>query len=180
MAIYTVGQIGPNICGAYDSAATYNPQDVVFHNGSSYIAVNNGVRDSEPSPDSADWQLLAQGSDDAAVPELLERLYGSISNPSYGNGELRWRKIGNHIYISGSITAKYTGSGKVLASLGTAAAPLYGNVYSLRPCSGGRIARLFVSTTGDLTLEWIKNISDASNYTSAAIWIDCNFDYWID
>jgi hypothetical protein len=46
-------------------------------------------------------------------------------------------------------------------------------------CGGSRVARIYVNTTGIFRLEWVRNLSNGDEYTTA-VWVDCNFDYWID
>ena len=65
------------------------------------------------------------------------------------------------------------------------AATLRESVYAMNACSGSRIARIAVSgtseaTAGQLVLHWVKNLTDGSSYTSAAIWIQCSMMYWVD
>ena len=55
--------------------------------------------------------------------------------------------------------------------------PTDGNVTSWCPAVA-RIARLYVNTSGTLTLEWVRNISDGNEYTTV-VWVDCNMDFWI-
>ncbi len=50
-----------NVRGAYDNTATYNTLDVVTLNGTSYVAVNDGVSGS--TPPSTDWMILAEKGD---------------------------------------------------------------------------------------------------------------------
>ena len=33
---------------------------------------------------------------------------------------------------------------------------------------------------GKLCLSWVKNLSDGSSYTAAAIWVQCSIEYWVD
>lgn len=109
---------------------------------------------------------------------------GIVSPGSYGGGKLKIGYVGKHVYITGSFNAAM---GASIASIPSFLTPPYRtngtgeNFYSLRPCSGGRIARVYVSpgtSNGLLVLEWVKDISDGSNYNSA-VWVDCNFDYWL-
>ena len=178
MSTYTVGQVGLIICGAYDNDATYNKLDVVSYKGSSFVAIADTT--GNPPTDTTRWKQLAQGYDDAPDATECTLDNGSAPDSNFGNGNLRYRVIGKHVYISGGVNARYTGSTLNLATLPENARPKDGTVFSLRPCSGSRIARINVTSAGVLGLSWIKNISDASNYTTDAIWIDCNFDYWID
>ena len=94
----------------------------------------------------------------------------------YGGGALRVGRVGSHVYIKGSVLAK---SGAVLTTLPSGYRPTDGNRYKLVPCGGARIARIYVNTSGTLTLEWVRNMNGGGEY-STAVWVDCNFDYWID
>lgn len=107
---------------------------------------------------------------------------------TYGGGVLRCRKIENKCIITGSVEVKPSSSTLALADLPEGFVPAY-NVFSLNACSGGRIARIAaysneeantVDTRGKLVLTWVKDISDGDNYTSAAIWIQCSIEYWVD
>lgn len=109
---------------------------------------------------------------------------GVVSPGSYGGGKLKIGYVGKHVYITGSFNAAM---GASIARIPSILTPPYRtngtgeNFYSLRPCSGGRIARVYVSPgtpNGLLVLEWVKDIFDGSNYNSA-VWVDCNFDYWL-
>ena len=86
--------------------------------------------------------------------------------------------------VDGSINVK-PGSGYVaIANLPSGYTPV-SSVHSLNACSGSRIARIGVSgptetPPGQLVLHWVKNLSDGSNYTSAAIWIQCSIMYWVE
>lgn len=106
----------------------------------------------------------------------------------YGGGVLRCRKIEDKCIITGSVEVKPSSSTLALADLPEGFVPAY-NVFSLNACSGGRIARIAAysneeantaDTRGKLVLTWVKDISDGDNYTSAAIWIQCSIEYWVD
>ena len=178
MSTYNLGQIGLNFRDAYSASTAYSKLDVVTYNGSSYVAI--AASTGKVPTNTSYWKKLAQGYEDASAAMIPTLDYGTTSDTNLGNGQLRWRQVGNHVYISGGITAKYTGTQKTLMTIDADAAPRYATVHLLRACSGNRVARIYVTTAGEVGLLWIKNISDASDYTSAAIWIDCNFDYWID
>lgn len=108
---------------------------------------------------------------------------GTASPGTWGGGRLRVGKVGNHVYISGSFNAT---SGDIVGIIPEGYRPpsrpntTGNNYYSIRPCGGARIARVYVKPDGELTLEWVRNLSDGSTYTSNAVWVDCNFDYWLD
>ena len=93
----------------------------------------------------------------------------------YGGGALKCGKVGKHVYITGSIQGK---SGATITTLPEGFRPTDGNKYFLKACSGARIARIMVNTAGVMSVEWLRLIKDATEYTTA-IWIDCNIDFWI-
>lgn len=94
----------------------------------------------------------------------------------FGNGRLGVGRVGDHVYIRGGVEAR---AGDVIGMLPEDCVPMFGNVYSLRPCSGGRIARVYAGAEdGLLHLEWVRALSDGSAYT-AKLWVDCNMDYWV-
>ena len=77
---------------------------------------------------------------------------------------MSYRKTGEQIHIVGGVAvANYTGS-TVVASLPAAYRPETTH-YWLSPLTGFRIARCIIGSGGDLVIEWIKNISDGSDYT---------------
>jgi 7-cyano-7-deazaguanine synthase in queuosine biosynthesis len=61
------GPVGPsgdlNWMGVYNASTTYNINDTVESNGSSYVCINNGTTDQPPS---ANWELVAQKGVDGA------------------------------------------------------------------------------------------------------------------
>ena len=178
MSSYTIGQIGLNFRGDYIPGTTYSKLDVVTYNGSSYVAI---AASTNVTPDtSTHWKLLAHGYEDdpKATPFSLD--YGTTSDTNGGNGQLRWRKLGGHVYLSGGVTAQYNGSVTTICTLPSNVTPANHTVMALRACGGARVARIQVTTAGEVRLDYIRALSDGSTYTSAAIWIDLNFDYWID
>lgn len=108
-------------------------------------------------------------------------LSSGIASPNssyFGGGRLKVGKIGDHVYIQGSVNATPDSSDVILGTIPTGFRPSH-NYYALRPCSGARIARLFVKPSGELILEWVRKLSDGDRFTTEAIWVDCNFDYWM-
>ena len=102
----------------------------------------------------------------------------------YGGGALRCRAMEKLRVVDGSLLVKPGSDKVVLATLPEGYTPTK-NVFSLNACSGGRVARVAVggardTNAGKLCLEWVKNLSDGANYTSAAIWVQCSIDYWVD
>ena len=103
-------------------------------------------------------------------------LASGIASPgTWGGGRLRVGKIGTHVYVNGSVNAA---SGALLGTIPAGYRPASYNFYSLRPCGGARVARIFVNPSGELHLEWVRNLTDGKEYTTA-VWVDCNFDYFM-
>jgi len=73
-----VGAAGLNFVGTWSSGTAYNPNDVVFYNGSSYVAANAvGPTATPPDVDTANWDFLAlQGLDGPQGPQGPQGLTG--------------------------------------------------------------------------------------------------------
>ena len=95
---------------------------------------------------------------------------------NYGGGALQVTKMGSHVIIRGGVLAK---SGATLANIPSGYYPTDGNRYKLVPCGGSRVARLYVNVSGVFKLEWVRNLSDGAEYTTA-LWVDSNKDDWLD
>lgn len=106
-----------------------------------------------------------------------------ISGGTYGD-MLKMRKIENKCIIKGSVMIKPESASIAIAELPIGCKPIK-TTFRLAACQGARIARIAVhgddgSLPGNLVLEWVRNLSDGDLYTSAAIWVDCSIEYWID
>lgn len=93
-------------------------------------------------------------------------------------GFIRYRKQGKRVYVEGTVTTSVPSDSKNLTQLPAEYKPKYQN-YVFWACSGARICRGFAQTDGRIVAEWVKNISDAGNYTSST-WINVRVDYDID
>ena len=93
-------------------------------------------------------------------------------------GFIRYRKQGKRVYVEGTVTTSVPSASQNLTQLPTEYRAKYQN-YTFWACSGARICRGFAQTDGRIVAEWVKNISDASNYTSST-WINVRIDYDID
>ena len=105
---------------------------------------------------------------------------GVTTPGTYGNGVLRYRAEGKHVYVAGSINAAWDGSSsKLIATLPEGYRPANGNCYFLQVRGGQNASRLFIKTTGEMYIEWVKSLSDGSNNTGSG-WLDLNMDFWTD
>ena len=113
---------------------------------------------------------------------LLTPLAGSTP-ADYGGGALRCRAIEDLRIVDGSVLVN-PGSGVVLAALPEGYTPVK-NVLSINACAGGRVARISVggvsdANAGKIAIDWVRNLSDGSTYTGAAIWVQCSIMYWVN
>ena len=105
------------------------------------------------------------------IPCVLKSGITTASNNYGGKTKLSYRKIGEQIHIVGGVAVTNHTSSTVVASLPVAYRPETTH-YWLSPLTGSRIARCIIGSGGDLVIEWIKNISDGSDYTGNVSWID--------
>lgn len=56
-----IGKVMITPKGNYDATVSYSKFDVVYHNGSSYMSLDNGLVGVAPGTDSTKWKLLVQG-----------------------------------------------------------------------------------------------------------------------
>lgn len=143
------------------SGITFSADNIIFENS---IEVNNIFVNKE-------WKALT--------------LKNNFENKGFEANQLEYRKIGNHVYIRGSVkfpdNATWTGSAIQVADLPTIIAPQKGNHYSMNACDGARIARVIATATGGLSIEWIRRLTDGANdTTTTGLWVSMNVDYWVD
>lgn len=105
---------------------------------------------------------------------------GVTTPGTYGNGVLRYRAEGKHVYVAGSIVATWDGTNnKLIATLPSGYRPANGNCYFLQVRGGQNIARVFINTSGEIYIEWVKSLYDQSSNTGSG-WFDLNMDFWTD
>ena len=105
---------------------------------------------------------------------------GVTTPGEYGNGVLRYRAEGKHVYVAGSINAAWDGSSnKLIATLPSGYRPANGNCYFLQVRGGQNVARVFIKTSGEIYIEWVKSLYDQSNNTGSG-WFDLHMDFWTD
>ena len=105
---------------------------------------------------------------------------GVTTPGEYGNGVLRYRAEGKHVYVAGSIVATWDGTNdKLIATLPSGYRPANGNCYFLQVRGGQNISRFCVHTDGGIYIEWVKTLSDGNSNTGSG-WFDLNMDFWTD
>ena len=63
----TLGKVGIVDKGNYSASATYNSGDFVTYNGSTFLAIKDGVKGIAPSDDKTNWKYLAKGFNEPAA-----------------------------------------------------------------------------------------------------------------
>lgn len=63
----SLGVIGYTDKGTYAAGTTYNKFNVVLYNGSSYVAIKDGLTGVTPTNDGVNWRLFANGFPDNGV-----------------------------------------------------------------------------------------------------------------
>ena len=131
------------------------------------IEIREGVYSAYYIPAQTNWIELAPAD-------------GVTTPGTYGNGVLRYRAEGKHVYVAGSINAAWDGTNnKLIATLPSGYRPANGNCYFLQVRGGQNVARVFIKTSGEIYIEWVKSLSDGSNNTGSG-WFDLNMDFWTD
>lgn len=96
-------------------------------------------------------------------------------------GTPKIRDIGIKTEIRGYLSfAKNTTGAMTLMTLPNGFKAPSRNVYKLVPCSGSRIARIYVTPSGSLKCDWILNIADGSSYTSNISWLQIDMEWDTD
>ena len=84
-----LGLVGYTDKGTYLASATYNRYNVVLYNGSSYVAIKDGITGVTPSNDGVNWRLFANGFPENGITtdNFQETLKQYISNSGTVNQE---------------------------------------------------------------------------------------------
>ena len=156
------------------SGASWIWQEIRTTNGAIYVrhAVNL----------STSWSIWKQ----IEKEELDWKTATLAANISEGSGlggtkGIKYKKVGNHVYVKGSIKCTWDGTNSLLlTTLPSDYRPTGYNLYFFQPLGGNNIARTYISSAGQIYLEWIKALSDGSSKTSENAWVEINMDFFTD
>ncbi len=83
-----LGLVGYSDKGTYTAEATYNRYNVVLYNGSTYVALKDGLTGVEPSDDKVNWKYFARGfeAEDAAEIEVTDTYGVTDEEPTSAGG----------------------------------------------------------------------------------------------
>lgn len=94
-------------------------------------------------------------------------------------GTPSYKKVGHKVYIRGGISFTAQGTNTIMVcTIPSAIKPTH-SIYKMTSLSGHRLARIGVSTGGNLFIDWVFNI-DGTACTSNIRWLDINISFWID
>ena len=104
-----------------------------------------------------------------------------VTDPAVATKGVRYRKIGNQVFLSGRIglTADYAGGAVLIFTLPSGYRPTH-NTYRFSACSGARITRLFVQSGGAVRIEWIYDMGTSAVVSGAISWVDLDCDFFTD
>ena len=182
---------GNYICGSNDIAKTlkncpYTSGGFAMHNErttgstSGYLKQRMVVNSKEPIEY---WRILSENKWSGwklAEPIPLSATKLDLNDGvNVNNKELSYYKVGSVVHLSGNIAiTNFTGDLVEVATLPEDCRPLK-NTYWFAPLTGINIARCLVNTAGVIKIEWIKQLSDGSNYTGAVSWLNIETSFLI-
>ena len=101
MAVQVLGKVAYFNRGAYNSETTYEINDVVSYNGSSYVSLNDNNQGNLPTNTNY-WSVVAEKGDkgDTGKPFVIEKTYSTIESmvADYDN-----MNVGDYVMIQGDI-----------------------------------------------------------------------------
>lgn len=95
------------------------------------------------------------------------------------SGTPQYRKIGNHVYIRGSVSVTASSSTLLLANIPEGFRPS-SFFYKTNMAGGNCVWRQTIGETGNINCEWIIDMVAGSKKTSGTIWLELNIDFLID
>lgn len=117
---------------------------------------------------------------DEMIWQPIELETGITAHARGGYSKPMFRKVGDRVDIIGAVEVTWAGSGQILVgTLPDGFRPKNNSVYALVSMSGDTIARIFVNTSGEIRIEFMRNISDGSAVTTADTWVQLNMSFYI-
>ena len=107
------------------------------------------------------------------------RLNDGVSAGSYGGRSVpSYRKIGNRVFMEGSVVVTPGSSSVTIATLPAGYRPRV-VIHKLTEVAGKRIGRIMVGAGGTVNVEWVLNVTDGSSVMEGA-WVAVKMDFFID
>lgn len=117
------------------------------------------------------------GDTDWLVPSFTSNVIETVLTGT----QVRYRKKNGIVYVIGTvgITGKVSGKNLNLFYLPDGFRPAFSQ-YSVNTATGYRMSRYYIGSSGTVTLEWVRNLSDGSEVTGGISWIGINFSFPVD
>lgn len=99
----------------------------------------------------------------------------NTSNPTTGT-KIRYRKKNGIVYVQGTIGIKDLQNNIALFNLPEGYRSGY-NFYSVNTATGYRMSRYYISTSGNVSLEWVRELSTGNKVTGQVDWIGIDVSF---
>ena len=166
-----LGLVGYTDKGTYLASATYNRYNVVLYNGSSYVAIKDGITGITPSNDGVNWRLFANGFPENGIStdNFQDTLKQYISNSGTVNQEgfaLDARQANPN--VEGSIAAQLnTLSSGILSAYASGTTTSDGtlDITNVAIPSGATSAYCLTNVSQDLEKPWSVTVGSIATST---------------
>lgn len=92
----------------------------------------------------------------------------------------QYRKIGNHVFVSGDVAITIDGTNLALiAQLPEGYGPP-GNVYKGAMATGFQLGRLLIGSARNLYVEWVYSLQTGNRFDGQLSWICIDMDWYVD
>lgn len=107
-------------------------------------------------------------------------LSSGVIAASTGAGTPQYRKIGNHVFVRGSVSYDVSASdSKTIATLPTGFRP--NKVpYDITACANNRLGQKHINSSGGVVVDYVVNVADGSRYSGTIDWLDISMDFFVD
>ena len=118
----------------------------------------------------------------AATEEYTPEMLTGVDTPGSLGGSLVFRRVGNMVFISGTIKFTVAATTREICDVPDSFMPS-DRITWIAAVTGSRIARLYINRraaddTGVLVLEWVKTVNSTSSVSETFVWVDCGYTYW--
>lgn len=161
-----------------DDANAYDSQFFIPNATSKRVSVRSKAN-AENWPST--WKELAYLEDVPTLPADTGwkniTLGSGIQAGTYGTPQ--YRKIGNQVYLRGSYKGTKGSGTLALGTLPTGYIPPK-NVYVIATLGGHRITRIYITSEGNIGVDWIYTLSSNTEWTGDFSWLEFETSFWID
>lgn len=140
-------------------------------------------------------KLLKTKGESGALPlnQILEKIIDEINGGNWIDltlnegvsvgsiyGALRYKKIGNHVFLEGDVAFTASATSVVnLTTLPVGVRPKK-NIYSKSFCSGARLGRTYITSSGTVGCDWIYDLGTNKRIEGNIPWYEIKADFLVD